>query len=42
VEDWKLQKAYGQLIGLKGLMDGGTIKVTNIVQVTGAGKLRKA
>ncbi len=42
VEDWKLQKAYGQLIGLKGLMDGNTIKVTNIVQVTGAGKLRKA
>lgn len=42
VEDWKLQKAYGQLIGLKGLMDGDTIKVTNIVQVTGDGKLRKA
>ncbi|MEN8264449.1 MAG: hypothetical protein ABFR82_13415 [Nitrospirota bacterium] len=42
VEDWKLQKAYGQLIGLKGLRDGNIIKVTNIVQVTGAGKLRKA
>ncbi len=42
VEDWKLQKAYGQLIGLKGLRDGDMIKVTNIVQVTGAGKLRKA
>ena len=42
VEGWKLQKAYGQLIGLKGLRDGNMIKVTNIVQVTGAGKLRKA
>ncbi len=42
VKDWKLQKAYGQLIGLKGLRDGNMIKVTNIVQVTGAGKLKKA
>lgn len=42
VEDWKLQKAYGQLIGVKGLRDGDVIKVTNIVQVTGDGKLTKA
>ncbi len=42
VEDWKLQKAYGQLIGLKGLRDGDMIKVTNIVQVTGDKKLTKA
>jgi len=42
VEDWKLQKAYGQLIGMKGLRDGDIIKVTNIVQVTGDKKLTKA
>lgn len=42
VEDWKLQKAYGQLIGVKGLRDGDMIKVTNIVQVTGDKKLTKA
>jgi hypothetical protein len=42
VEDWKLQKAYGQLIGVKGLRDGDIIKVTNIVQVTGDKKLTKA
>ena len=42
VEDWKLQKAYGQLIGLKGLRDGDMITVTNIVQVTGDKKLTKA
>lgn len=42
VEDWKIQKAYGQLIGVKGLKDGETIKVTNIVQVTGDKKLTKA
>ncbi len=42
VEDWKLQKAYGQLIGVKGLKDGDMIKVTNIVQVTGDKKLTKA
>jgi hypothetical protein len=42
VEDWKLQKAYGQLIGVKGLRDGDMIMVTNIVQVTGDKKLTKA
>jgi hypothetical protein len=42
VEDWKLQKAYGQLIGVKGLRDDDMIKVTNIVQVTGDKKLTKA
>ena len=42
VEDWKLQKAYGQLIGVKGLREGNIIKVTNIVQVTGDKKLTKA
>ncbi len=42
VENWKLQKAYGQLIGVKGLRDGNIIKVTNIVQVTGDRKLTKA
>ncbi len=42
VEDWKLQKAYGQLIGVKGLKEGDIIKVTNIVQVTGDRKLTKA
>ncbi len=42
VEDWKLQKAYDQLIGVKGLMDGNMIKVTNIVQITGDKKLAKA
>ena len=42
VEGWKLQKAYGQLIGVKGLRDGGMIMVTNIVQVTGEKKLKKA
>jgi hypothetical protein len=42
VEAWKLQKAYGQLIGLKGLREGDLIKVTNIVQVTGDKKLTKA
>jgi hypothetical protein len=42
VEDWKLQKAYGQLIGVKGLRDGNMIMVTNIVQVTGDKKLTKA
>ena len=42
VEDWKLQKAYGQLIGVKGLKDGGMIMVMNIVQVTGDKKLTKA
>lgn len=42
VEDWKLQKAYGQLIGVKGLKDGDMIKVTNIVQITGDKKLTKA
>jgi len=42
VEDWKLQKAYGQLIGVKGLRDGDMIKVTNLVQVTGDKKLTKA
>ncbi len=42
VEDWRLQKAYGQLIGVKGLMDGNIIKVTNIVQITGDEELKKA
>ena len=42
VEAWKLQKAYGQLIGVKGLRDGDMIKVTNLVQVTGDKKLTKA
>lgn len=42
VEDWKLQKAYSQLIGVKGLKEGETIKVTNIVQITGDKKLSKA
>jgi hypothetical protein len=42
VESWKLQKAYGQLIGVKGLKEGDMIKVTNIVQVTGDKKLTKA
>lgn len=42
VEDWKLRKAYGQLIGLKGLRDGDMIKVINIVQITGDKKLTKA
>jgi hypothetical protein len=42
VEDWKLQKAYGQLVGIKGLRDSDMIKVTNIVQVTGDKKLTKA
>lgn len=42
VEAWKLQKAYGQLIGVKGLRDGDMIEVTNIVQVTGDKKLTKA
>lgn len=42
VEDWKLQKAYGQLIGVKGLREGDLIKVTNLVQVTGDKKLTKA
>ena len=42
VADWKLQKAYGQLIGLKGLKDGDIIKVVDIVQITGGKKLTKA
>lgn len=42
VADWKLQKAYGQLIGLKGLIESDMIMVTNIVQVTGDKKLTKA
>ncbi len=42
VEEWRLQKAYGQLIGVKGLMDGDMIKVTNIVQITGDEELKKA
>jgi hypothetical protein len=42
VKDWKLQKAYGQLIGVKGLRNDDLIKVTNIVQVTGDKKLTKA
>ncbi len=42
VEDWRLQKAYGQLIGVKGLVDGDIIKVTNIVQITGDEELKKA
>ncbi len=42
VADWKLRKAYGQLIGLKGLKDGETIRVVDIVQITGDKKLTKA
>jgi hypothetical protein len=42
VEDWKIQKAYGQLIGFKGLKEGDTIRVTNLVQITGDKKLTKA
>ena len=42
VEEWKLLKAYGQLIGVKGIRDNKMITVTNIVQVTGDKKLTKA
>ncbi len=42
VEDWKLQKAYGQLIGLKGLRESDIIKVNDIVQITGGKKLTKS
>lgn len=42
VEEWKLRKAYGQLIGLKGLRNNDVIKVSNIVQITGGRKLTKA
>lgn len=42
VEEWKVQKAYGQLIVVKGIKDGDIMKVTNIVQVTGDKKLTKA
>lgn len=42
VPDWKLQKAFGQLVVVKGLKEGDRIMVTNLAQITGDAKLTKA
>lgn len=42
VPDWKLQKAFGQLVVVKGLKEDDKIMVTNLAQITGDAKLTKA
>lgn len=42
VPDWKLQKAYTQLVGVRGMKEGDKIMVTDLVQITGDKPLSKA
>ncbi len=42
VPDWKLQKAYTQLVGMRGMKEGNTIMPTDMVQITGDKPLTKA
>jgi len=42
VPDWKLQKAYTQLVGIRGMKEGDKIMLTDLVQITGDKPLSKA